>query len=501
MNIAHWLYQTALARPASPALRRGAVLEATYHDFATQAFSLSQHLVTEFGLRSGDRVALFAKNTPRYLEALYAIWWAGAVAVPINAKLHPREVAWIVLDAGVSVIITDGGAVFDPADLPAGCQEVPMSKATGPLPDRAAPPTACFPDDLAWLFYTSGTTGRPKGVMLSHRNLITMSLAYAMDVDQAMVSDHVLYAAPLSHGAGLYNFPLVRAGACHVFPASGGFDPAEIETLARSLDNLVFFAAPTMVKRLIDAARATGFDGTGIKTIIYGGGPMYAADIDAALAQFGPRFVQIYGQGEAPMTITALPRDLVADITHPDWRARRASVGFAQVGVRVRVVDGDMNDVPAGTVGEIVVAGDVVMQGYWNRPEATREAITDGWLHTGDLGSLDTGAFLTLTDRSKDVIISGGTNIYPREVEEVLLRHPTVSEVSVIGAPDPEWGEQVVAFIVPMPGVACDVAELEHWCKAEIASFKKPKRYEFVPELPKNSYGKVLKTNLRERLN
>lgn len=500
MNIAHWLYQSALARPDAPALRLGEVLEATYHDFAARAFALSQHLVTGCGLCPGDRVALFAKNAPRYLEALYAIWWAGGVAVPINAKLHPREAAWIAQDADVSVMITDGGAVFDPADLPTGCVEVPMTTATGPVPDRAAPPTARFPDDLAWLFYTSGTTGRPKGVMISHRNLMMMSLAYAMDVDQPMASDHVLYAAPLSHGAGLYNFPLVRAGACHVFPASGGFDPAEIATLAGRLGNLVFFAAPTMVKRLITAARASGFDGTGIKTIIYGGGPMYAADIDAALAQFGPRFVQIYGQGEAPMTIAALPRDLVADTTHPDWRARRASVGFAQVGVQVRVVDGDLNDVPPGAVGEIVVAGDVVMQGYWNRPEATCETLANGWLRTGDLGSLDRDGFLTLTDRSKDVIISGGTNIYPREVEEVLLRHPAVSEVSVIGAPDPEWGEQVVAFIVRLPGASCEPDELERWCKAEIASFKKPKRYEFVSDLPKNSYGKVLKTNLRERL-
>lgn len=500
MNIAHWLYQTALARPASPALRCGEVLEATYHEFATRAFALSQHLVTNFGLRSGDRVALFAKNTPRYLETLYAILWVGGIVVPINAKLHPREAAWIAQDADVSVIITDSGAVFDPADLPADCHELPITETTGPLADRATPPAACVPEDLAWLFYTSGTTGRPKGVMLSHRNLMMMSLAYAMDVDQAMGSDHVLYAAPLSHGAGLYNFPLVRAGACHVFPASGGFDPVEIETLAGKLGNLVFFAAPTMIRRLVDVARATSFDGAGIKTIIYGGGPMYATDLDAALTQFGPRFVQIYGQGECPMTITALPRDLVADTTHPDWRARRASVGFAQVGVRVRVVDGDMNDVPPDAVGEIVVAGDVVMQGYWNRPDATREAITDGWLRTGDLGSLDADGFLTLTDRSKDVIISGGTNIYPREVEEVLLRHPAVSEVSVIGAPDPEWGEQVVAFIVPMSGVACEVAALESWCRAEIASFKKPKRYEFVPELPKNSYGKVLKTNLRESL-
>jgi long-chain acyl-CoA synthetase len=484
-------------------LRLGQTLVATYRQFARQADARARQLVEACGVQPGDRVGLFARNSPDYLEALHAIWWFGGVATPINAKLHPREAAWIARDSGAVLMLTDSGAAFDAADLPDGCRELPVARAPEETADAAdvfAPPVPRLPDDLAWLFYTSGTTGRPKGVMLSHRNLMMMSLAYAMDVDPVSPLDHVVYAAPISHGAGLYNFPITRGGACHVIPESGGFDPVEIEALAGKLGNLVFFAAPTMLKRQIDAARARGYRGEGIKSIIYGGGPMYAADIDTALAQFGPRFIQIYGQGEAPMTITVLPRDLVADAMHPDWRARRVSVGIAQAGVRLRVVDSAMKDLPAGEVGEILVSGDVVMRGYWNRPEATRETLVDGWLRTGDLGTLNADGFLTLTDRSKDVIISGGTNIYPREVEEVLLRHPAVSEVSVVGAPDPEWGEQVVAFIVATPGAHCAEDDLESWCKAEIASFKKPRRYEFVAELPKNSYGKVLKTALRERL-
>lgn len=187
------------------------------------------------------------------------------------------------------------------------------------------------------------------------------------------------------------------------------------------------------------------------------------------------------------------------DESHPRWRERRASVGYAQACIAIKVVDDALREVPAGTPGEILVSGDTVMKGYWNNAEATGQTIVEGWLRTGDIGRLDADGFLTLTDRSKDVIISGGTNIYPREVEEVLARHPAILEVSVIGVPEPEWGEQVVAFVVLRDRMVCSTGDLENWCRAEIASFKKPKRYVFRDELPKNSYGKILKTVLRDQ--
>ncbi|MCE8468717.1 AMP-binding protein, partial [Rhodovulum sulfidophilum] len=266
---------------------------------------------------------------------------------------------------------------------------------------------------------------------------------------------------------------------------------------AKTRGNLVFFAAPTMVKRLIATAKQQGHDGTGFRTIIYGGGPMYAHDIDEALACFGPRFVQIYGQGETPMTISVLPRDLVADQSHPRWRARRASVGIAQGAVTLAVLGPDGTALPPGHTGEICVQGPTVMTGYWRNEAASAQALRDGWLRTGDLGHIDEDGFLYLTDRSKDVIISGGTNIYPREVEEALLAHPAVFEIAVIGEPEPDWGEQVVAYIVFEPGKSASVPELDSWCRQQIAAFKRPKRYLFVEELPKNSYGKVLKSDLR----
>ena len=227
---------------------------------------------------------------------------------------------------------------------------------------------------------------------------------------------------------------------------------------------------------------------------------MYLADIERALRVMGPRFVQIYGQGETPMVGTALRAATSSTRDHPRWRERLASVGVAQTPVQLRVADEEGRDAACGEVGEVLVRGDSVMAGYWRNPEASAAALRDGWLWTGDLGSLDADGFLTLKDRSKDLIISGGSNIYPREVEEVLLTAPGVAEVAVVGAPDAEWGEVVVAFVVAEPGATLDAQALDAHCLARIARFKRPKRYVFVDALPKNNYGKVLKTVLRERL-
>ena len=506
MNIANWLYASSRAYPDRAAVRWGDALHATYAELAARAATISEQLGRLYNLRPGDRVAIYAANCPEYLELLYATWWAGAVAVPINHKLHPKEATWIAVNAEARLVFTETGSQLPSIDLPEGCSEIGIgSQAYAELltelrsvPAATRKPVERSSQDIAWLFYTSGTTGRPKGVMLTHNNLTAMSLTYALDVEQVSQSDHPLYAAPMSHGAGLYNFPYIRAGACHVIPRSRGFDPSEIIDMAGSHGNLTFFAAPTMVKRLVDASKGRGFKGKGIKSIVYGGGPMYASDLDAALDQLGDIFVQIYGQGECPMTITALPRHLVSDKGHPNWQARRNSVGIAQACVSVRVVNADFTDCAIGETGEIVVSGDPVMRGYWRNQQATDETLVDGWLRTGDLGHLDADGFLTLTDRAKDVIISGGSNIYPREVEEVLLMHGSVAEVSVIGMPEPEWGEAVVAFVVPKKGAICDREHLDTWCKSQMASFKKPKHYVFATELPKNSYGKIVKTTLRE---
>ena len=451
---------------------------------------------------------LFAHNHPRYLEALWGIWWAGMVAVPVNAKLHPREVEWIVANSGARW----GFVTADVAPEPlAGLERQVALDSTeadallAPTPDALAVPVAGRQlGDVAWLFYTSGTTGRPKGVMLTHRNLMTMGLGYFVDVDPVAQGDAIAYAAPISHGAGIYAIPHLMAGARHVVPASGGVDPAELFALGREVGALSLFAAPTIVGRLVDHAEAAGLSqddcAHSFKTIVYGGAPMYVADIQRALRVMGPRFVQIYGQGETPMTGTVLSRADLADTAHPRHLERIAGVGVAQTPVRVRVTDSQGRDLPLGEVGEVLVQGDTVMAGYWQNPEATAAAIQDGWLFTGDMGTLDADGYLTLKDRSKDLIISGGSNIYPREVEEALLTLAGVAEVAVVGQPDAEWGENVVAFVVAQAGTALDEATLDAHCLARIARFKRPKRYVFVSNLPKNNYGKVLKTELRQRL-
>ncbi|MBE0452588.1 MAG: AMP-binding protein [Roseovarius sp.] len=488
MNIGLWLDRAARGAPHRPALFLGRDAVADYAGFDARARGVAGRLMAQ-GVGPGDRVALFMGNAPEYLTALYGIWYAGAVAVPINAKLHGAEAAWIIDNAGARVVLADA-----PRRAVLQAEGVPAQPVTEGAPVADIAPRA--PQDLAWLFYTSGTTGRPKGVMITHRMLASMSLAYLADVDAVSPEDATLYAAPMSHGAGLYALVHVLRGARHVCPASGGFDEGEILDLARHYGRIHMFAAPTMVRRLTAHAKDTGARGEGLRSIVYGGGPMYEADILDAVDWFGPVFIQIYGQGEAPMAITALGRAEVADRTHPDWRARLGSVGRAQSVVEVRIADETGRDLPEGEVGEILVRGDLVMPGYWQNAAASGEALRDGWLWTGDLGAMDADGYLTLRDRSKDMIISGGTNIYPREVEEVLLAHPDVTEAAVVGALDPDWGEVVVAFVVgDVPAEALDTH-----CRALIARFKRPKRYVAVESLPKNNYGKVLKTALRARL-
>jgi long-chain acyl-CoA synthetase len=325
-------------------------------------------------------------------------------------------------------------------------------------------------------------------------------LSYLADVDAISPGDCILHPAPMSHGSGLYILPHVAKAAAQVVPESGKFDPAEIFELLKVHRGATLFGAPTIVKRLVEHPGAGAAKLENLKTIIYGGGPMYLENIRRALDTFGQKFVQIYGQGESPMTITALSRECHADTGHPRYLERLSSVGVAQSVVEVRVADPEDRDLPVGETGEVLVRGDCVMTGYWRDSEATLSALRGGWLHTGDLGAFDEDGFLSLKDRSKDLIISGGSNIYPREIEEVLLKHPGVREASVVGRPDPEWGEQVVAFIVPSSLGAVDEGRLDALCREHIGRFKRPKAYRFVESLPKNNYGKVLKNELRQQL-
>jgi long-chain acyl-CoA synthetase len=498
MNIALWLARSAERYPEQAAIAHGVDSWCDYAEFARRAARTASWLHAQ-GVQPGDRVILFLHNTPEYLPLMWGIWWAGVVAVPVNAKLHEREAAWIAQHSEARIAFCDRE------------RQQPLTKALRDLGAATAvqvdtafmlqPQSPQVPvqtredDDPAWLFYTSGTTGRPKGVVLCARQLRGCALAYLASVQAVARGDTMLHPAPLSHGGGMYHLPYVLNAGLNVVPRADGFDPHEALSLAAHWQRASFFAAPTMVRRLVDSARTLPERPQGLATIVYGGGPMYLADIEEALQVIGPHFAQIYGQGECPMTISVLPKSDVLATDHPRYRERLASVGHAQSMVEVKIGDDSGASLPVGEVGEICVRSELVMAGYWRDPEATAKAIRDGWLQTGDVGRLDADGYLTLLDRSKDMVISGGTNIYPREVEEALLTHPLVAEVSVIGRSDPEWGESVVAFVVCRQPLS--VAELDAHCLDQVARFKRPKHYHFVEALPKNNYGKVLKTELR----
>ncbi len=505
MNLATWVERHARDLRDRPALAQGSHVHATWAEFAATVAAVASGMRGELALAEGDRVAIVMNNRPEYLEAMYAVWHAGLVAVPVNARLHRDEIAFILRDSGTTVVVTDEEHVEDLRAL-VGVVDALREPILAPGPEwlrlTGAEPLRLVdraPDDPAWLFYTSGTTGQPKGATLTHRNLLMASLSYFADIDPVAASDSVLHAAPLSHGSGLYGLPHVARGAVSVFPPPGNLSGAELLSLLEAWPGMSFFAAPIMVKRLAADPDLAGADLSALKTIIYGGAPMYLSDLEAALATFGPRLAQIYGQGETPMTITGLSKADHAQREHPQWRHRMQSVGFPRTDVEVRVVDDDDRELAAGEVGEVVVRGGVVMAGYWGQPDQTAETLRGGWLHTGDVGTFDDDGFLTLHDRSKDLIISGGMNIYPREVEEALLTHAHVEAVAVVGRPDPEWGESVVAFVVT-DGTEPPERELDQACLDRIARFKRPKEYHFVESLPTNNYGKVLKRELRERL-
>jgi fatty-acyl-CoA synthase len=440
------------------------------------------------GLRRGDRIVLLMPNRPELVESLWAAFHGGFVAVPVNWHLHPDEVDYIVRHCRAAAVVVSDETAAATRTLPDAVRVVRVARDyEDVLAAEPSPAVDTTADDPAWLFYTSGTTGRPKGATLTHRNLAAMTDAYLLDLDPVADGSSYLHAAPLTHGSGLYLLPSTARGATQVIAPGTSFSARDFVALVEEHQiTHAAFLAPTMLRRVVDEARGRTLPSPSLRSVVVGGAPLYQEDLRAAVGVLGPIVVQMYGQGEAPMTITVMPA--AEALGHP------GSCGRAFHGVQIRIADPDGEPVPDGADGEVLVRGDVVMRGYWDNPDATAATMAQGWLHTGDIGHLDAG-YLHLTDRAKDVIITGGSNVYPREVEEVLLTHPAVREAAVVGVPDPEWGESVRAFVVaagdPTPG------ELIQYCRDRLASFKKPREVILVTELPKNAAGKILKRELR----
>jgi len=475
----------------------------TFAQLERAASALAAGLLKQHGLQAGDRVVLYMENRREFFETLLACWIAGLAAVPINSKLHPREVKVIVTDCSARVVVTT-------TDAQAGLDEVLSSVSDAPvivtvrdqdyerlLQHAPMPPAANQPTDLAWLFYTSGTTGAPKGAILTHRNYMNMTLRYYADINFIEPAETMLHAAPLSHGSGLYGVAHLLAGGHQVIEK--GFSTDAVLQGLQQYEGVTIFGAPTMITRLVQAAKGVTNPRGNLKTCFYGGAPMYLSDLLETIEVFGYDLCGVYGQGESPMTITALSRYDHRGDGGAEHIARLSSCGTARTGVDVRVVDEQGRVLSIGEPGEVITRSDTVMTGYWGNEKATANALRDGWLWTGDVGAFDDKGYLTLKDRSKDLIIRGGSNIYPREIEEVLLMHPAVAEVSVIGRQHADLGEEPVAFVVTRDGQSVSPDELDQLCLNNIARFKRPREFFFESALPKNNYGKILKTELRKK--
>ena len=510
MHIGHLLTRAALRYPDRPAwLQHNQVI--TFREAEERVNRLANGLLS-LGGQPRDRVGMLVPNCYQGLETILAPMKAGMAVVPMNTRLLPHEHEYLLNNSGASILVYAQEFQQHLTQIRESLDSVNHFICVGDntgdehryeaLLESSSPEVPDLPidqDDLAWMFYTSGTTGRPKGAMLTHRNLLAMVHGFLTDINPAKPGDVLLHAAPITHGSGLSMFHHIARGAANAFPSTRNFDPPMIFAAVQKFQATTLFLAPTMINILMASPDKSRYDLSSLHTVVYGGGPMYTEHIQEAVRTFGNIFVQIFGQGEAPMTVTTLPSEDHHVDGDPVRLRRLASAGAEVTGVRVRIVDDQDQELTAGEMGEIVVRSDLVMQGYWNNPEATAETLRGGWLHTADLGYVDSEGYLFITDRKKDMIISGGANIYPREVDEVISQHQAVAEVAVIGVPDALWGESVKALIVVREGAHATEDEIIEFCRQRLASYKKPKSVEFLPSLPKNAYGKVLKRGLRER--
>ena len=509
MNTFAFLQKAAQLRPAQAALVHGAET-VSYRDFRDRALAIGGNLLA-LGLKPGDRVAFCLANSPRILETIYGCFAGGLVVVPINARLHPREIAYIVSNSGARVLIHgpefNDGIVEHRSEF-AGLEHrictgqvagaEPFERLLGE-PGRLKEAVETAATDPCWLFYTSGTTGRPKGAVWTHRTGRVVIMNYLADVHNIQPGDVVAHAAPMSHGSGIVALPAVARAATNAVLDTKSFEPNALFALIERMKvSHVAFLAPTQIIKMLEEYRPGAYDLSSLKAICYGGAPIYVEHLRNAVKAFGPVFAQIYGQGEAPITITGMNAAAHARLLEAG-DARIGSAGTLRTDVEARCVDEQDRPLPPGQAGEVVVRGDIVMQGYWNNPEATAEAMRNGWLHTGDIGMFDEGGYLFLLDRAKDMIISGGNNVYPREVEEVIVQHPAVATAVVFGIPHEYWGEAVHALIVLEPGARASAEELIEHCAKHLAGYKKPKNVEFVDSLPVSSVGKVMRREIREK--
>lgn len=480
-------------------------LNLTWHQFGDRVARLAG-VLRSLGAGEGDRTSILAHSSHRYVEALHAALWAGGVAAPVNSRFSRAEIAEMLRDCAPKVLIIDDAFLADaeavlpelperPVLLHAGEEPAPEGWLSYEAALAATPPTEDAGrggGDLACLFYTGGTTGQAKGVMLSHANLCTNALNISGPVGLGEHAIH-LHCGPLFHlaAAGRVFAVTVFGGQHVVLPR---FDPAEVlRAIARHRVTLATFV-PTMINSLLAEPDLEAHDLSSLRTISYGAAPM-PETLQRRLMEALPRcgLLQSYGMTETSPVVTMLTREM-----HDPALGKLNSAGRAIANVDLRIADPDDRPVPRGVVGEIQVRGPTVMLGYWNRPDLTEAALRGGWMHTGDGGYLDEDGYLVVVDRLKDMIVSGGENVYSAEVENAIHRHPAVAECAVFGIPDPVWGEAVHAVVVPKDGEELTSAAVIAHCRSLIAGYKCPKAVEIQAELlPRSGVGKILKGALR----
>ncbi len=476
----------------------------TYGELAHEVRGLCGYL-RQLGVRPGDRIAVVSTNCIEYVELYLAVGELDATLVPVNWRLRPNEMAHILKDSEASLVFLS--PKFEAALTSIRPELTPVREwitigHEGPLPWNAVPETeaplltACDPHAVIIQMYTSGTTGAPRGAMLTHRNLRSMVASWLIEMPLQRGVDRSFPGTPLFHiGAVIIALCSLSSGSTLVLLPE--FQPADaVTTLARHEITHALFV-PAMLQWMLLESQIAELNFAHLKTIVYGAAPMPVPLLREAMSVFQCSFLQGYGLTESSGVLTALrPEDhrWPADEPPP---ARLASAGRALYGSEVRVVHPDGKSVAPGEVGEIVARGDSIMTGYFHMPDATASTLVDGWLHTGDLARIDEQGFIYIVDRQKDMIIVGGENVYPQEVEVVLHTHPAVADVAVIGIPNAVWGEEVLALIVLKSGMQPTDREIIQFCRQQLARYKCPTKVEFRDKIPRNAAGKILKRELR----
>jgi acyl-CoA synthetase (AMP-forming)/AMP-acid ligase II len=485
----------------------------TFKEMNARSNRLANALL-RLGINKGDRIGMLLKNCAEFIEVDFALSKTGIVRVPLNSRLTGSDHEFMLNDSESETLIFDGNFSDTVEAMKPNLKTVkefvrvsegPSHKNSLDAHDYEDLIENSIEDehfgeieenDLHTLFYTSGTTGKPKGVMLTQKSWASVAINLILDYGPITEEDAILNTQPLSHGAGFFVLPFFIKGATNVL-----IPEVSPEVVFKTIEKekvTVLKLVPTLLYTLTESTDKSKYELNSLHSIIYGGSPIAVPRLTEAIRFFGNKLVQLYGQAEAPMYITTLSkRDHITE-GQEEVVSRLASAGKPCTNVEVRIVDDNGNAVKPGEVGEVIVRGDHVMKGYWHRPEETAEALKNGWVYTGDLGYGDSKGFVFLVDRKKDVIISGAFNIYPKEIEDVIVIHPKVKEVAVIGVPDEKWGEAIKAVVVPKKGEQISETEIIDYCRDHMASFKKPKSVDIVENLPRNPYGKIQKTELRD---